>query len=178
MRFAYPGYGILFHGLASDALFAAAFAGWAVVLSRAILQPSVRMWLLAGLVMGLLVLVRPANQVLIVCTFLPLLMRVAWGRRLAWAASFFVASAVATQGWKALAAWRWDNAVVLRPSGVVLVTAFALLPLLFPAPWRRRLVLIAVPLVVAAIAVKGPSVENPVHYFAAVTRETFTRAPM
>ena len=44
----YPGYGILFHGLASDALFAAAFAGWAVLLSRAILRPSVAAFLVAG----------------------------------------------------------------------------------------------------------------------------------
>src|SRR5919204_6785148 len=40
-----PDYGILFHQLASDSLFAAAFAGWALVLSRAIVTPSVRTFL-------------------------------------------------------------------------------------------------------------------------------------
>src|SRR6266571_2540720 len=39
---AYPGYGILFHQLASDSLFAAAFAGWAVLTARAIQWPSVK----------------------------------------------------------------------------------------------------------------------------------------
>lgn len=166
----YPGYGMLFHGLASDALFAAAFAGWAVLLSRAILRPSVATFLAAGLGMGLLVLVRPPNQVLILFTLLPILLRAPWGRRLAWMASFFVASAAVTQGWKALATLRWGDAVALRPSGAVLVAAFVLLPFLFPAPWRRRLVLLAISLVVVAVAVKGPSLQNPVQYARSVTQ--------
>jgi len=160
----YPGYGILFHGLASDALFAAGFAGWAVVLSRATLRPSVKMFLLAGLGMGLFVLVRPSNQVLIVMTLLPLVLRAPWGRRLAWVASFFIASAAVTQGWKALAHLRWGDAVWLRPSGVVLATALVLSLLLFPAVWRRRLAVVAIPLV-AVVAVKGWSVvQNPAEY--------------
>src|SRR5919204_1503589 len=36
----YPGYGILFHQLASDSLFAAVFAGWAVLFARAAQSPS------------------------------------------------------------------------------------------------------------------------------------------
>ena len=35
-----PGYGILFHQLASDSLFAAAFAGWAVLLASSASRPS------------------------------------------------------------------------------------------------------------------------------------------
>src|SRR5439155_7200560 len=58
----YPSYGILFHQLASDSLFAAVFAGWALLLSRGIKQPSIRAFVLVGLGIGLLVLVRPANQ--------------------------------------------------------------------------------------------------------------------
>ena len=67
----YPGYGILFHGLASDSLFAAAFAGWALLLSRAILRPSVGAFFVAGLGMGALVLVRPSNQALILMALAP-----------------------------------------------------------------------------------------------------------
>jgi len=163
----YPGYGILFHGLASDALFAAAFAGWAVVLSRAILRPSVGTFLVTGLGMGALVLVRPSNQVLVVMALFPLVLRAPWRRRLEWVAAFFVASAAVTQGWKALMHLRYGDAVGLRPSGTVVVAALVLLPLLFPAAWRRGLVLLAVPLVVAllaVVAVRGSSVQNPSHY--------------
>src|SRR5947208_9229170 len=53
----FPSYGILFHQLASDSLFAAVFAGWALLLSRGIKQPSIRAFVLVGLGIGLLVLV-------------------------------------------------------------------------------------------------------------------------
>lgn len=160
----YPGYGILFHELASDALFAAAFAGWAVLLSRAILRPSVKTFLVVGLGMGLLVLVRPGNQVLIVFALLPLLLRAPWSRRLSWVAAFFVASAAVTQGWKAFNELRYGDAVAMEPSGAVLVTAFVLLPLVVPGPWRRRLALLAMLAVVGVVAVKGWRVQNPVRY--------------
>jgi hypothetical protein len=163
----YPGYGILFHGLASDALFAAAFAGWAVLLSRAILRPSVGMFLAAGAGMGLLVLVRPSNQVLIAMTLLPLFVRAPWSRRLAWTAAFFVGSAAVTQGWKALADLRYSEGVALTPSKAVLVTALLLLPLLLPAAWRRRVVLLAIPVVavaVAVVAIRGPDIGSPSEY--------------
>lgn len=160
----YPGYGILFHELASDALFAAAFAGWAFLLSRTILRPSVRAFLFAGLGMGVLVLVRPGNQVLIVFALFPLLLRAPWGRRLAWGAAFFVASAAVTEGWKLVAELRWGEAVALKPSSAVLVTAFLLLPLVFPAPWRRRMAFLALLAVITGVAIKGWRVQSPVHY--------------
>jgi dolichyl-phosphate-mannose-protein mannosyltransferase len=169
----YPGYGILFHGLASDALFAAAFAGWAVVLSQAMVRPSIKTFLIAGAGMGLLVLVRPPNQVLIVFALLPLLLRAPWRRRLEWVAAFFVASAVVTQSWKALVTLHYGDAVALRPSGAVLAAALLLLPLLLPATWRRRLVLLAIPLIVGAVgvlAVKGSSLQNPVQYARSVVQ--------
>jgi Dolichyl-phosphate-mannose-protein mannosyltransferase len=160
----YPGYGILFHELASDSLFAAGFAGWALLLSKAILRPSIRAFLVTGIAMGLLVLVRPANQVLIVFALFPLLLRAPWGRRLAWASAFFVASAVVTQGWKALEHLRYGDVVALRPSSAVLVTALVLLPFLFPSPWRRRLAVLAALLVVGVVVVKGSNVRSPVGY--------------
>jgi hypothetical protein len=167
---AYPGYGILFHGLASDALFAAGFAGWAVVLSRAILRPSVTAFLFAGLGMGLLVLVRPSNQAFIVLAFLPLILRAPWGRRLAWVAAIFIASAAVTQGWKALADLRYSDAVALKPSSAVLVTALVLAPFLFPPVWRLRLVLLAIPLAIGVIAVKGSDLENPAQFVRSVAQ--------
>jgi Glycosyltransferase family 87/Dolichyl-phosphate-mannose-protein mannosyltransferase len=168
----YPGYGILFHQLSSDALFAAAFAGWALLLSAAIQRPSVKAFLLVGLGAGALVLVRPANQVLIVMALLPLLLRAPWRDRLAWLAAYFGASVVVTQGWKALAQWRYGDAVALKPSTTLVAIALVTLPLLFPTPWRGRLALLTAVLVVAAVgvvAVKGWPGQSPTQYARATT---------
>ena len=164
----YPGYGILFHGLASDALFAAAFAGWAVLLSRAIQRPSVKAFLLVGLGMGVLVLVRPANQVLIVMALLPLLLRAPWRDRLAWVAASFVASVAVTQSWKALAELRYGDAVALKPSIAPVAIALVLAPLLLPSPWRGRVALLAALFVVAVVGVKGWPGQSPAQYARAV----------
>jgi hypothetical protein len=161
----YPGYGILFHGLASDALFAAAFAGWAIVLSRALLRPSIAAFAAAGLGMGLLTLVRPGNQALIAISLVPLLVRAPWSRRLQWVASFFIASVLVTQGWKAFANWHLGDAVGLRPSTAVLLTALALCALFLPGVWRRRAALVAVPVLVVAVAIVAVrGLPNPVEF--------------
>jgi hypothetical protein len=160
----YPGYGILFHELASDSLFAAAFAGWALLLTRSILRPSVKAFLVAGLGMGLLVLVRPANQVLIGFALLPLFLRGPWEKRLRWAAAFFVASAAVTQAWKEAYHLRYGDAVPLKPSGAVLAAAVLVSPLLFRAPWRRRLAVPVLAAAVAVVAIKASSVHNPLRY--------------
>jgi hypothetical protein len=160
----YPGYGILFHELASDALFAAAFAGWAVLLARAIQRPSVKTFLVVGLAMGVLVLVRPANHVLIIMALLPLLLRAPWRERLAWVAAFFVASIAVTEGWKAVAELRYGDAVALDPSTALAAIAVVLVPLLLPAPWRRRVAVLAALLVVAVVAAKGWPGQSPAQY--------------
>ena len=168
---AFPGYGIMFHGLASDALFAASFAGWAVLLTRAILKPSVAAFLLTGVGMGALVLVRPANQALVLLALLPLLLRGSpWERRLTWAASLFVSFSAVTQGWKALAALRWGDAVALKPSTAVLATSLVLCVFFVPSVWRRRLGLLAIPLVAVVVAVNWSSVQNPVDYVRTVAQ--------
>lgn len=163
----YPGYGILFHGLASDSLFAASFAGWGVLLCRALLRPSAWAWGLAGLGMGVLPLVRPANQVLIVIALLPLVLRASWGERLRWGAWFFVAATAVTQGWKALAELRFGDATALAPStGALAVAGILLGALLVPAAWRKRVALAGVPLaaVAALVAATQVEVKSPVEY--------------
>jgi Dolichyl-phosphate-mannose-protein mannosyltransferase len=85
---AYPSYGILFHEIASDSVFAMAFAGWSLLLVRVVQQPSTRGWVVLGSGVGVLALVRPLNQVLVVLAFLALILGVTWRTRLTWAAGF------------------------------------------------------------------------------------------
>jgi hypothetical protein len=150
-----PSYAILFRGLSSDSLFAAVFAGWAILLARAILRPSLATFAVAGLGMGGLVLVRPANQLLIVLTLLPFVIRASWGDRARWAAGFFIASTAVTQGWKVVMTLRYGDATGLKPSGAFLVVALVLAMLLAPARLKRWLVVVSIPLVVLGLVIKG-----------------------
>jgi len=166
----YPGYGILFHQLASDSLFAAVFAGWALLLLRGIERPSIRAFALVGLGIGVLVLVRPANQVLLVMALLPLVLPVPWRDRLAWVAASFIPAVVVSQAWKAVAELRYGDAVALKPSTGLLALAVVIAPLLLPSPWRVRAGALAALLVVAALAVKGLPGESPAQYTHSVIR--------
>jgi hypothetical protein len=166
----FPGYGILFHQLASDALFAAGFAGWAVLLARAIQRPSIKSFLVVGLGMGGLVLIRPANQVLLVMALLPLLLRAPWLDRLAWVAAFVVPSVAVSQTWKTIAELRYGDAVTLEPSTGLVALALLLVPFLLPAPWRGRVGAVVALLVVAAVAVKGVPGQSPAQYVRSVIR--------
>lgn len=159
-----PGYGILFHQLASDSLFAAAFAAWALLVSRALLRPSTKAFLALGLATGALVLIRPANQALLVTALLALLVRAPWRARLAWGAAAFIASVAVTQAWNALAAWRWGSAVALKPSTGLVAGAIVLVPLLLRSPWRGRAAAAVALLIVAVVAVKGWPTKSPPAY--------------
>ena len=94
---AYPGYGILFHELASDSVFAAAYAGWSLLAVRAVLVPTPARFALVGAGIAGLVLVRPGNQALLLLALLPLALAIPWRLRLASAAALAV-SAVALLG--------------------------------------------------------------------------------
>jgi hypothetical protein len=164
----YPGYGILFHQLASDSLFAVVFAGWAVLLARAIQRPSISAFLFVGAGIGALVLVRPANQVLIVMALLPLVLRAAWRDRLAWTAAFFIPAVAVVQSWKLFAHVRYGDAVALEPSTGLVALALLLAPFLLPSPWRARAGVAVALLVVAALAVKGLPGQSPSEYVRSV----------
>jgi hypothetical protein len=166
----YPGYGILFHQLASDALFAAAFAGWALLLSRAVQRPSIMSFAFAGLGMGALVLVRPANQVLLVMALLPLVLRAPWRDRVGWLAAFFIPAVALSQAWKAIAELRYGDAVTLESSTGLLALAIITTPLLLPSPWRVRAGVFVALIVFAALAVEGLPGQSPAQYVRSVIR--------
>lgn len=101
----YPGYGILFHELASDSVFAAAFAGWSLLVVRVLLRPTPSRFALVGLGIGLLVLVRPGNQALLVLALVPLAAALPWPSRAASVA------AVAVPAVLIMGAWALNNGV-------------------------------------------------------------------
>ena len=101
----YPGYGAMFHELASETVFAAAFGLWALLVVRASLRPSTGRFVGVGLVTALLVLARPGNAVLLPFALFPLLLRGAWRARATWAAAMAAAAILP------LAAWAVHNGI-------------------------------------------------------------------
>ena len=101
----YPAYATLYHQASSDAIFATGLALWALGLARTLRRPSGWRFAALGAGIGILVLIRPANQVLLPIVLLPLLVPTAWKKRLAWSA----ASAAAVVG--LLGAWSLHNGV-------------------------------------------------------------------
>jgi hypothetical protein len=109
----YPGYVLLFHQLASDALFAAAFALVALLLVRAVERPTA--WRAGALGLGIaaLVFARPVGQVLVLLGLAPLL--AARGRqRLDVAGAFVLALLVPLVGLATHNALRADDFTVVR----------------------------------------------------------------
>ncbi len=85
---AYPSYGILFHEIASDSVFAMAFAGWSLLAVRVVDRPTTAGFVVLGAGVGALTLVRPLNQVLVVLVLLAFVLGATWRSRLVWAAAY------------------------------------------------------------------------------------------
>ena len=111
---AYPAFATLYHQASSDAVFATGLALWALLLARTMRSPSGWRFAALGAGMAALVLIRPANQVLLPLAFVPLLVPVAWRRRIAWSA-VCLASALALLGaWALHNGARYDDTTVAR----------------------------------------------------------------
>ena len=111
----YPAYATLFHQASSDAVFAAALAVWALVLARTMKRPSTLGFVLLGVGCALLVLTRPANQVLFVPLALaPLIVPTAWRSRLTWCAACLAAAVLPLGAWAIHNGIRYDDTTVAR----------------------------------------------------------------
>ena len=95
----YPGYGAMFHELASETVLAAAFAGWALLVVRVSARPSVFGFALVGLGIALLALIRPGNAVLLCFALFPLVLPAAWRARLAWTVALTAAAILPLAAW-------------------------------------------------------------------------------
>jgi hypothetical protein len=67
----FPAYGLMFHEVSSEPLFAAAFSLWALLVVRAARAPSPTSFALVGLGVALLALIRPGNAVLLAFVVFP-----------------------------------------------------------------------------------------------------------
>jgi hypothetical protein len=110
----FPGYAILFHEYSSDAVFAAGYAGWAVLMARAALRPTAARFALVGLGVGVLTLIRPGNEVLLAFGLFAFLVGTGWGRRLRWLGAFLLSAAVVLGGWTAYNGARYGVYAVSR----------------------------------------------------------------
>ena len=110
----YPSYGILFHEISSDTVFAVAFAGWSLLAIRVLLAPSIPRFALVGAGVALLVLVRPGNQALIVLALLPFALRLPWRTRVASSAAFAAAALVIIGAWTAHNGVRFGDYTLAR----------------------------------------------------------------
>jgi hypothetical protein len=116
----YPGYVLLFHRLSSDAVFAAAFALFALLVARLVDEPGVGRAAAAGAGLTALVLVRPVAQVLLLLVFLPLLAGRSWRERAVGTAACAVAAGIPLLAWSAHNQARFDDFTVARVGGVTL----------------------------------------------------------
>lgn len=114
---AYPSYVLLFHRLASDALYAAAFALAALLTARFVERRSPERAAAVGGALALLVGIRPVSQILILLAPLILVGRDPWRPRLAALAAFAAAAVVPLVLWAGHNAVRADDLTVVRGAG-------------------------------------------------------------
>jgi 4-amino-4-deoxy-L-arabinose transferase-like glycosyltransferase len=110
----FPGYGGLFHQLSSDVVFAIVFAGWAVLVTRAVERPSTYSFAAAGAGVALLALTRPANQALVLGALFALVVAEPWRLRAVHAGSYAVAAVLPLIAWAGVNDLRYDDFTVAR----------------------------------------------------------------
>lgn len=104
----YQGYALMFHELSSEPVFAAAFAGWALLVTRAARVPSAGRFALAGLGVAVLALVRPGNAVLLAFGIFPFLVAGTWRMRVERTGAFFLAAVLPLLAWSVHNGARFD----------------------------------------------------------------------
>ncbi len=89
-------------------MFAAAFAGWALLVTRAARVPSAGRFALAGLGVAVLALVRPGNAVLLAFGIFPFLVAGTWRMRVERTGAFFLAAVLPLLAWSVHNGARFD----------------------------------------------------------------------
>ena len=116
----YPAYGLMFHELSSEPVFAAVFALWGLLVARAAESPSPRTFALVGLGVALLALVRPGNALLLVFALFVLAVPGTWRRRTTLAAAFVGAALVPLVAWSVVNGVRFGDYALARGGNAVI----------------------------------------------------------
>jgi len=110
----YPAWATLYHQASSDAVFATGIALWALLVARTLERPSTWRFAAVGAGIAVLVLIRPANQVLLPAVLAALLAPVPWRRRLTWSGVALASAVAILGGWALHNGIRYDDATVAR----------------------------------------------------------------
>lgn len=116
----YPAYGLMFHEVSSEPLFAAAFALWAFLVVRAATRPSAARFALAGLGVALLAMIRPGNAVLLAFAAFPLVVAGRRRDRLVRAGAFVLAGLLPLVAWAILNGVRYGDYTLARGGNAVI----------------------------------------------------------
>jgi len=116
----YPAYGLMFHELSSEPIFAAAFALWAWLVVRAWEVPTLSRVTCAGLGVALLALVRPGNAVLVAFALFFLLVSSGRKQRLVNAGAFLLAAVLPLAAWAVLNGVRFGDYALARGGNAVI----------------------------------------------------------
>jgi hypothetical protein len=116
----YPAYGLMFHEISSEPLFAAAFALWGLLVVRAVQAPTSRRFTLVGLSVALLALIRPGNTVLLVFVVFPLVLGGRRNDRLVRAGAFLLAAVLPLAVWAILNGVRFGDYALARGGNAVI----------------------------------------------------------
>jgi Dolichyl-phosphate-mannose-protein mannosyltransferase len=116
----YPSYGLMFHELASETTFAAAFALWAWLVARAASRPSVGRFALVGLGIALLALVRPGNAVLLAFVVFPFVIAGTWRDRWRCAGALGLAAVLPLAAWTVHNGLRFDTYALARGGNAII----------------------------------------------------------
>ena len=115
----YPGYGLMFHELSSEPVFAAAFAAWALLVVRAAKHPSTGRFALVGVGVAVLALIRPGNAVLLVFGIFPFVLAGPWRARLRQAGAFALAATLPLVAWSVHNGIRFDTYAPARGGNAI-----------------------------------------------------------
>jgi hypothetical protein len=116
----YPAWGLMFHELSSEPLFAAAFSLWALLVIRAAFHPSAARFAAVGLGLALLAFVRPGNALLLVFGAFVLLVQGGRRQRLRWTGAFLAAALLPLAAWAVLNGVRFGDYTLARGGNAVI----------------------------------------------------------
>jgi hypothetical protein len=116
----YPAYGLMYHEVSSEPIFAAAFSLWALLAVRAWQKPTPTRFAFTGLGVALVALIRPGNAVLLAFVLFPLAVGAAWRQRLVNAGAFLAAALAPLVAWAVLNGIRFGDYTLARGGNAVI----------------------------------------------------------